>query len=376
MMDSKLHIMVVVEAGHGAGLDWGRTCREAGERGAFLSLLDISGSSARWIVPAAAARAVRSEVEFRRGGDPAVVGVGGAVVDKIFEANSMISSITSTEVRLFGGSVAKTELSHAFKSDRSIRLGVFNGVGVPSGQLTHTPFSNRIRRVAGGQGATVETDLLRLVKVSAHSVFIVEVPLAGGDGFEYDPWARGEKWPAVLTWIDSGAMRIDIGAYHLNVTSDDDNVFVYRGEEEGPGGRHDFDVFGVSTDANELFGSQVREVIMIDQPPFVWDEPRSPKAPLQPRRVGCGRVSRGELPDRAGAVSGTVDEHMTFHGVHGGPDRTVRLKTFPTPERPHVQVRFDVESGERLVTGPHTFNPKLNCFEGGTLWFRTRPACH
>ncbi len=126
MSDLGLHIMVVVEPLHGSDLDWRRMRREAGERSAVISLLDVSGSDARWLVPAGPAVAASPSAPRGTGSAAATAGAGAAVIDKLFEAQALVPTIQRTEIRLFGGGVVESELADALHAETTIRVTVFD----------------------------------------------------------------------------------------------------------------------------------------------------------------------------------------------------------------------------------------------------------
>ena len=149
MTDAGLHIMVVIEANHATEFNWGRARREAGERDAFISILAVSGRSARWLLPPARADTVPTGINLVCDEDAAASGVGAAVSDKLFEAQALIASIRLTEVRPFVGAVVGSELSRVFNGDASIRVQV----------------AIEQKRPSRGRTASVKNDLLRLIKV-------------------------------------------------------------------------------------------------------------------------------------------------------------------------------------------------------------------
>jgi hypothetical protein len=215
--------------------------------------------------------------------------------------------------------------------------------------------------------------MLRLLKISDHSVHVLDLPSEGGEGVERDPWDPFDSWPANMTWTGANRMRIEIGPYRLDAQSDDASVFLYRGREDGPDGTHDFELIGVVTEERELIESPVRQMVMLDSPPFEWDPPASPKGPPVRRRVGFGNAFLGTLPAGAGTGTGSVNEPMTFRRVGGGPGRSLTLGTFPVTERPKVQLRYSNEPDGR-GSGTLVINPSHVYFGGETQWYRVRAA--
>ncbi len=135
MNDPGLHIMVVVEPGHGGGLDWPRTRRDAGERGATVSLLEASASGATWLVPAGPAASAASQVTLPPVGAPAVPGAGAAVIDKLFEVQAHVTDVTVTEVRLYAGTHLESDLVTSLEGQSDVRLRVFDAGALRAGRV-------------------------------------------------------------------------------------------------------------------------------------------------------------------------------------------------------------------------------------------------
>lgn len=126
--------MVVAEPRHASGLDWPRMRREAGERGAIISLLEASESGVKWLVPAGPANSAASSASIRSGGGTATVGSGAAVIDKLFEAQALVPTIKETEIRLYGGALLETELANTLEAEATILLTVSEKGGFRAGQ--------------------------------------------------------------------------------------------------------------------------------------------------------------------------------------------------------------------------------------------------
>lgn len=211
---------------------------------------------------------------------------------------------------------------------------------------------------------------LRLIKVSTQTVAIVDVPRDGGVGVEYQPWAAHDPWEARLTWLGDRELRIDVGPYELTASAVDDGLFVLHGVETGPYGEHEFDVYGVTGDPGDLVPPVVREYVRVDAPVYEFrPDPEQPHAKFSGVRhqIAPGQASRGTLPAAAGADATALDDDMHFRGIQGGQDVTVRLTSFPTAERPDVQVRTSHDHLYRM--------PSPASFGGGrTSWFQLLPA--
>ena len=166
LADSQLHIMVVVEPLHAFGLDWPRTRREAGERGAIVSLLEASDSGARWLVPAGPASTAASQVAIAAGSRSAIIGIGGAVVDKIFEAEALVPEIQVSEVRLYVGARLETELNDVLKAETTIQLRVFDSGAFRAAQSIAIPPRLPVGLLARGQVFHVPGEVLGSDSVS------------------------------------------------------------------------------------------------------------------------------------------------------------------------------------------------------------------
>lgn len=126
MDDSHLHIMVVLEPRQAAVLDWQHIREEAVKRKAVLSLLEITGTAAKWLVPAAQAATTVSSVSIAAGTGAAEPGSGTTIIDKLFEAQALVSTIYETEVRLIAGDLVESELADALEPETTVHLKAYD----------------------------------------------------------------------------------------------------------------------------------------------------------------------------------------------------------------------------------------------------------
>lgn len=126
MDDSHLHIMVVVEPLQATTLDWQHIRREAVERRAVLSLLEVSGTAAKWLVPAAQATTTVLSVSVAARTGTAEPGSGSTIIDKLFEAQALVPTIHETEVRLFAGKLVESELAGALEPEATVHLKIYD----------------------------------------------------------------------------------------------------------------------------------------------------------------------------------------------------------------------------------------------------------
>lgn len=125
MVDPGLHIMVVAEPASGTFLDWQRVLSRAAEQGGIVSLLEVRGTGAKWLIPAAPVAATAFSIPVGAASGRAAVGSGIAVIDKIFEAQALVPAIRATEVWLFAGQTVEAELADSLASEATIQLRVF-----------------------------------------------------------------------------------------------------------------------------------------------------------------------------------------------------------------------------------------------------------
>lgn len=111
MSGSVVHVMVVVEPDRATYLDWQSLWREAVERGAMISLLEISESGPRWVVPVGPPGEGAEVPAIARDSGTAAAGSGPAIIGKAFEAQASAPTIQTTEIRLLGGEPIERELA-------------------------------------------------------------------------------------------------------------------------------------------------------------------------------------------------------------------------------------------------------------------------
>lgn len=121
------HVFVAVEAGRSSSLlNWAGIRKEVSSGGGYLSLALLDGKKSNWVVrPTPSSDQIPLQVSTSTAGT-AAPGIATAVVDQIMEAQGLVPGIKATEVRLYGGPLAESELNDALKGDGTIRLRVFD----------------------------------------------------------------------------------------------------------------------------------------------------------------------------------------------------------------------------------------------------------
>ncbi|WP_460990585.1 RCC1 domain-containing protein [Sinomonas soli] len=120
--------MVVVEPGHAENLSWSAIRREAADLSAIVSLIEVSNTNARWLVPAVPASVAARQVAAISAAVPAAAGAAAAVIDKLFEAQASVPTISACEVRLFASGRLEEELSAELGTETRVRLRVFDKI--------------------------------------------------------------------------------------------------------------------------------------------------------------------------------------------------------------------------------------------------------
>lgn len=125
------HVFIAVEAGQSSkGLDWEAVRQNVAATGGYLSLALLNGARSNWVVrPVPAADQIPLRVSTSRAGT-AAPGIAAAVIDQLMEAHGLVPAIQTTEVRLYGGTLAETELNAALSGDKTIQLRVFDKGGL------------------------------------------------------------------------------------------------------------------------------------------------------------------------------------------------------------------------------------------------------
>lgn len=150
MSGSALHIMVVVEPDRATYLDWPSLRREAVERGAMISLLEISESGPRWVVPVGPPGEGAEVPAVARDSGTVATGSGPAIIGKAFEAQASAPTIQTTEIRLLGGEPIERELASSLKKVAAISMTVFdNGAFRPSRSADPAPAPIQARDAPG-----------------------------------------------------------------------------------------------------------------------------------------------------------------------------------------------------------------------------------
>lgn len=145
---STLHMLIAVTAGVNVPLEWRALRREAGERGAIISLLLLNGDTSVVIVPAVSAVRAPGDVQPVPTAQPSSGRALAQLVDAVFAARAAIPSIKKTRVILFAGEASRNALMRFLQADPSIEVEVRSTAWTPQAS-------------GGRKGSTATLDIRR-----------------------------------------------------------------------------------------------------------------------------------------------------------------------------------------------------------------------
>jgi hypothetical protein len=134
------HIFILFEAGASFNSkDWEALRQNVLVGGGYLSLALADGAGSNWVVRPAPCSAQIPVQVFTSGANTVLHGFAAAVIDQVLEAQAQVPGIRVTEIHLYGGALAETELHDALAGEPTIRLLVSDRGGLRKGRSTHTP---------------------------------------------------------------------------------------------------------------------------------------------------------------------------------------------------------------------------------------------
>ena len=134
------HVFVVVEAGAFAkALDWTTVRQSVIDAGGYLSLALADGARSKWVVRPAPSATEIPTLASTSAAKVAGSGIAASVIDQVLEAQALVPTIQFTEIRLYGGALAETELNKALKGEPTIQLRVFDNGMLRSPRSTYKP---------------------------------------------------------------------------------------------------------------------------------------------------------------------------------------------------------------------------------------------
>lgn len=159
-----LHMMVLVASAASTAVDWPALRREAGERGAVISLGIVEGDRTVAIVPAAPAVDAPREVEVDRMPGSSSPEGWGHVIDDIFAVRAAIASLDRTRVVLFADAAAADALEHLLVGDPSVEIELRSRSAPPRPEPAASPTA---AAAEAGQRGRDRTEMERILPLGS-----------------------------------------------------------------------------------------------------------------------------------------------------------------------------------------------------------------
>lgn len=210
--------MLVAESSRVGELGWGRVRREAGERGACISVCVVSGVAARWLVPTGLGTTSPSGIPILPPQTPASRGVGDAVADRLFEADAAAGPFEAIDVRVLGSAILENEVMRVLGESGLVEVRRITPSGLEAYGIATSPPSTEGFAVTWPVGVTNPATLGIGVRGDRMAVLI----------------ARGESLPRwreeTFTTGDDGQTAISIRLYRGESEDCRMNAFIVRFE--------------------------------------------------------------------------------------------------------------------------------------------------
>lgn len=154
---------------------------------------------------------------------------------------------------LFGGQGSVMWRTHDFaRADDAVALTIHTPIIVDMSPPEELPKPSKTTSATIGH-----SPVIRLAKVSAHGVSIIELQERGLSFEEYEPSTPQDRWTGQLAILDDDSIQITVGDYVLHAHRAEPETF--RGIETGPDGHCAFDVVYLSGDSDALFWSDTSD---------------------------------------------------------------------------------------------------------------------